>query len=68
MCTWSRGYVPGLGGMGGVPAQGGTWCGGVPGLGGVVPGPGGGVVYLVPGIPAQVLPPPLDRQTRVKTY
>ena len=57
-CTWSRGGVPGPGGC--------TWSrGGVPGPGGYTWSQG---VYLVPGgVPGQVLPPPVDRHTLVKT-
>ena len=61
MCTWSRGGVPGLGG---VPGPGGcTWSwGGVPDPGGVadsggcVPGPRG-CTWSWGGVPGQVLPP-----------
>ena len=62
------GCVPGWGGLpgsGGVYlVQGGTWSGGAPGLGGCTWFQGD----LVPGgAPGQVFPPPVDRQTPVKT-
>ena len=68
-CTWSRGYQPG----GGVPA-GGCTCPGVYLVLGGAPAQGVPVrgctclgVYLVLGGTCPGTPPPVDRQTRVKT-